>query len=184
MRILLVEDEYSLSDLIVTRLKKEKYEVDASYDGEEGLYNALNDIYDLIILDIMLPKINGIEILKELKVTGGTLIAVGSSGMAQGISNTSTQYGVLINLNTTYQKDTKVTITDSNGNEIISYTSSKSFQSALVSTPELKNNTAYKVLINNEEYTSFTTSSINTTVGSGMMNGNMMPGGNNQGRRR
>ena len=44
MRILLVEDEYSLSDLIVTRLKKEKYEVDASYDGEEGLYNALNDI--------------------------------------------------------------------------------------------------------------------------------------------
>ena len=67
MRILLVEDEYSLSDLIVTRLKKEKYEVDTSYDGEEGLYNALNDIYDLIILDIMLPKINGIEILKEIK---------------------------------------------------------------------------------------------------------------------
>lgn len=67
MRILLVEDEYSLSDLIVTRLKKEKYEVDASYDGEEGLYNAINDIYDLIILDIMLPKINGIEILKEIK---------------------------------------------------------------------------------------------------------------------
>ena len=67
MRILLVEDEYSLSDLIVTRLKKEKYEVDTSFDGEEGLYNALNDIYDLIILDIMLPKINGIEILKEIK---------------------------------------------------------------------------------------------------------------------
>lgn len=121
---------------------------------------------------------------KELKITGGTLLAVGSSGMAQGISNTSTQYGVLINLNTTYQKDTKVTITDSNGKEIISYTPSKSFQSVVVSTPELKENTTYKVLINNEEYTSFTTSSINTTVGSGMMNGNMMPGGNNQGRRR
>ena len=67
MRILLVEDEYSLSDLITSRLKREKYEVDASFDGEEGLYNALNDNYDLIILDIMLPKMNGIEILKEIK---------------------------------------------------------------------------------------------------------------------
>ena len=67
MRILLVEDEYSLSELITNRLKKEKYEVDASLDGEDGLYNALMDIYDLIILDIMLPKVNGIEILKQIK---------------------------------------------------------------------------------------------------------------------
>ena len=67
MRILLVEDEYSLSELITNRLKKEKYEVDASLDGEDGLYNALMDIYDLIILDIMLPKVNGIEILKQVK---------------------------------------------------------------------------------------------------------------------
>ena len=67
MRILIVEDEYSLADLIANRLKKEKYTVDISLDGEDGLYNALNDIYDLIILDIMLPKVNGIEILKEIK---------------------------------------------------------------------------------------------------------------------
>lgn len=67
MRILVVEDEYKLADLISTRLKKEKYSVDISLDGEEGLYNALNDIYDLIILDIMLPKKNGFEILKEIR---------------------------------------------------------------------------------------------------------------------
>ena len=67
MRVLIVEDEYSLADLVATRLKKEKYTVDISLDGEEGLYNALNDIYDLIILDIMLPKVNGIDILKEIK---------------------------------------------------------------------------------------------------------------------
>lgn len=67
MRILIVEDEYSLADLIAARLKKEKYTVDISLDGEDGLYNALNDIYDLIILDIMLPKVNGIDILKEIK---------------------------------------------------------------------------------------------------------------------
>lgn len=67
MRILIVEDESSLADLISNRLKKEKYSVDISNDGEEGLYNALEDLYDLIILDIMLPNKNGIEILKELK---------------------------------------------------------------------------------------------------------------------
>ena len=67
MRILIVEDEQSLAELVANRLKKEKYIVDISLDGEEGLYNALTDSYDLILLDIMLPGVNGIEILKEIK---------------------------------------------------------------------------------------------------------------------
>ena len=67
MRILIVEDEESLADLVATRLKKEKYIVDISLDGEDGLYNALMDVYDLILLDIMLPGVNGIDILKEIK---------------------------------------------------------------------------------------------------------------------
>ena len=67
MRILIVEDEKSLAELVANRLKKEKYIVDISLDGEDGLYNALMDVYDLIILDIMLPGIDGIEILKEIK---------------------------------------------------------------------------------------------------------------------
>ena len=67
MRILVVEDEYAIADVIATKLKEEKYEVDISLDGEEGLYKAMLDIYDLIILDIMLPKINGFEILKKIK---------------------------------------------------------------------------------------------------------------------
>ena len=67
MRILIVEDEVSLAELVANRLKKEKYTVDICNDGEDGLYNALMDIYDLILLDIMLPEVNGIEILKEIK---------------------------------------------------------------------------------------------------------------------
>lgn len=67
MRILLVEDEVTLVDIISTKLKQEKYLVDTSLDGEEGLEYALNNIYDLIILDVMLPKISGIEILKKIK---------------------------------------------------------------------------------------------------------------------
>ncbi|MBQ2872400.1 MAG: response regulator transcription factor [Bacilli bacterium] len=67
MRILVIEDEFSLADMIATKLKKEKYNVDISLDGEDGLDNALSGVYDLIILDIMLPKLNGIEILKEIR---------------------------------------------------------------------------------------------------------------------
>jgi len=67
LRILVVEDEFSLADIIATKLKNENYEVDIALDGEDGLDNALSDIYDLIILDIMLPKINGIDILKEIR---------------------------------------------------------------------------------------------------------------------
>lgn len=67
MRILIVEDEFNLADVIASRLKKERYVVDISCDGEEGLDNALTHIYDLIILDVMLPKMNGFEILEEIR---------------------------------------------------------------------------------------------------------------------
>ena len=67
MRILVIEDEYSLADIIATKLRNEKYNVDISLDGGDGLDNALSGVYDLIILDIMLPKVNGIEILKEIR---------------------------------------------------------------------------------------------------------------------
>ena len=67
MRILIIEDEFKLADVIASRLKKEKYVVDISCDGEEGLDNSLTNIYDLIILDVMLPKVNGFEILNEIR---------------------------------------------------------------------------------------------------------------------
>ena len=72
MRILLVEDEHYLADLVADRLKKERYVVDVSYDGEDGLYNALTGIYDLILLDVMLPKKDGFEILREIRAEGIT----------------------------------------------------------------------------------------------------------------
>lgn len=67
MRILIVEDEQTLAEIVASRLKKEKYIVDVSNDGEDGLYNALLGIYDLILLDIMLPNVDGIEILRKIK---------------------------------------------------------------------------------------------------------------------
>ena len=67
MRILVVEDEFHLAEALAQILKKNNYTVDVAYDGEAGLDNALTGIYDLIILDIMLPKINGINVLKEIR---------------------------------------------------------------------------------------------------------------------
>ena len=67
MRILIIEDEYNLADAICARLKKEKYLVDIKTDGEEGYFDATTGAYDLIILDVMLPNMNGFEILKRLR---------------------------------------------------------------------------------------------------------------------
>jgi DNA-binding response OmpR family regulator len=67
MRILLVEDELHLAEAISQILKKQNYTVDMVHDGEAGLDYALSDIHDLIILDIMLPKMNGLDVLSTLR---------------------------------------------------------------------------------------------------------------------
>ena len=67
MRIIIIEDEYNLADAIGTMLKQEKYEVDIFTNGKKGLEEVLTGVYDLLILDVMLPIINGFEILKEMK---------------------------------------------------------------------------------------------------------------------
>ena len=67
MNLLLVEDEIQLSDALSQILIKNNYNVDAVFDGEDGLNYGLTDIYDVIVLDIMLPKLNGINVLKNLR---------------------------------------------------------------------------------------------------------------------
>lgn len=66
MRILIVEDEFKIADVIASRLRKENYIVDVFDNGEAGLDNALTNIYDLIILDVMLSKVDGFKILEEI----------------------------------------------------------------------------------------------------------------------
>lgn len=98
MRILIIEDEKSLVSIIKDKLIKEKYIVDYSYDGKEGLYNALMDIYDLIILDVMLPKIDGFEILKRIreeKINSKVIMLTAKSEIAdklEGLTNGADDY--------------------------------------------------------------------------------------------
>ena len=67
MRILLVEDNVDLSEALETVFRKEKYEVVCAYDGEEGLSYALEDIFDLVILDVMMPKMDGFEVVRNIR---------------------------------------------------------------------------------------------------------------------
>lgn len=67
MRLLLVEDEQRLADALAYILKKNKYGVDTAYDGETGQEMAVTGVYDLIILDRMLPRKEGVLVLKELR---------------------------------------------------------------------------------------------------------------------
>lgn len=67
MRILLVEDSVSLTEALESVLKREKYSVQIAHDGEEGLAYAETGVYDVIVLDVMMPKMNGIEVLKTLR---------------------------------------------------------------------------------------------------------------------
>ena len=66
MNILIIEDEYSLADAIAETLKNEKFNVDIETNGEDGENEALTENYDLILLDVMLPKKNGFDILRTL----------------------------------------------------------------------------------------------------------------------
>ena len=67
MNILIIEDEYSLADAIAETLKNEKFNVSIKTNGEDGEDEALTENYDLILLDVMLPKKNGFDILKAIQ---------------------------------------------------------------------------------------------------------------------
>ncbi|CAM3151261.1 MULTISPECIES: response regulator transcription factor [Streptobacillus] len=67
MKILLVEDEIDLNNIIKKYLKKNGYIVDSVFDGEEAIFNLNEASYDLAILDVMLPKLSGFEVLEKIR---------------------------------------------------------------------------------------------------------------------
>ena len=72
MRVLIVEDEPDLLRSLAQALREEGYAVDSANNGEDGLFNAESYDYDAIVLDVMLPRLDGWEILKRLRKTKKT----------------------------------------------------------------------------------------------------------------
>lgn len=72
MRILLVEDEPNAAQMLAKGLRRRAYAVDVAADGEEALYQASVNDYDLVILDVLLPLKDGFEVCRELRATGST----------------------------------------------------------------------------------------------------------------
>lgn len=67
MNVLLVDDERQLTSALAQILKQNRFNVDTAFDGEDGLDKALSGIYDIIVLDIMMPKIDGLTVLRKLR---------------------------------------------------------------------------------------------------------------------
>lgn len=84
MRILVVEDEKVMANALVTGLSRQGYSTDVAYDGEEALNLAEINKYDLVLLDLNLPKIDGIEVCRRLRASGdstGILMLTARSGL-------------------------------------------------------------------------------------------------------
>lgn len=122
----------------------------------------------------------------EASITGGTLIAAGSSGMAQGMGSNSTQCSMLVNLSETIAAGSVISLKDSSGNVLISWTSPKQFSSVVISTAELAHGSTY-TLVTGDTQTEVTLSSVATTSGNagfgGGFGGAGGRGGNGGGRR-
>ena len=88
MRLLVIEDEQALADMVAQHLRTAGYEVDVCYDGDSGLEAAMAESYDLILLDLNLPGMDGMELLKTLRAQDGetgVLILSARSGISDKV---------------------------------------------------------------------------------------------------
>jgi DNA-binding response OmpR family regulator len=84
MRILVIEDEKDLANAIAKGLRKQGYAADIAYDGEEALFMADVNNYDLVVLDLNMPKVDGIEVCRKIRESGipvGILMLTARSGL-------------------------------------------------------------------------------------------------------
>jgi hypothetical protein len=98
------------------------------------------------------------------QITGGIVVIAGSAGMAQGFSDSSTQYSILNNLDTAAAAGTQITLTDKDGKVIVSFTSVKQYQSVVISSPKLKKGETY-TLSCGDQSTDITLSTVVTSNG-------------------
>lgn len=161
--------------------------VHADGDGLDSNGNILMEGGTVVVFGSENSGNGALDYDGECKVIGGTLIAVGTSGMAQHVSSSSTQYSVLINLSEMQEANSTLYLSDENDEFVIGVTPTKNYNSIVISSPLLKENMTYYVntygsggnindagyieygVNNGTQVDSFTLSSILTTVGTSSM---------------
>lgn len=148
--------------------------VNAEGDGLDSNGNITIEGGDIIV-DGPTQSMNGaLDYDRSALISGGTLIAVGSSGMVQAPSATSTQNALMVYFSATQNAEQTVTLKDADGNVLLEHTPSKAYQTVVFSTSSLKIGSTYKVYVNGSEITSVTLADSVTTVSD---NGQTITGG-------
>lgn len=169
------QNRYNESNDNILTINNGDIYINASGDGIDingsGYINDGN-----IIVDGPVNDGNGyFDYDKKFVITNGTLYASGSSGMAQSLTAKENVKVIIIRFNSYLESNSKISIIDSSKNEIVNYTPSKKFSSIFISSPEFEKGETYTILVNNEEYETFTVDSDTTSIGT--MGMNQMPHG-------
>lgn len=172
------QNSFAADDSTYIRITGGKLTIDASGDGIDSngsLYIEGGEIY-------VSGSINGgdgaLDYDGEGTISGGTIVAVGSSGMAMGFSDSSSQCSLLYYLSSAVSAGSAVTLKDSSGNTVVTFTPQKSYQSAVISCEALKQGETYTLTCGSET-NEITLDSIATSNGGGMGGGmGGGPGGN------
>lgn len=153
-----------------------KITVNASGDGLDSNSNLIIEGGEIYVNGPTSDGDGALDYDGTATISGGTLIAVGSSGMAQGFSDSSTQCSILYNLSSSHSAGEKITLADSSGNEILSYTATKQFSSVVISSSKITKSGKYKLTVGSESYDIEMSSTVYSNGSSGFGGGGM--GGN------
>lgn len=159
--------------------------VDAGGDGLDSNGNLIIEGGSVLVSGSTNNGNGALDYEGTAKITGGTVVAAGMSGMAQGFSDSSSQYSILHNFSTTLSESDAITLKDSDGNTLVTYTPAKAYQSVVVSCPDMEKGQTYTLSAGSQSE-ALTLSSVVTSNGTGGMGGGMngkMGGPQPEGRR-
>ena len=170
------QNSFTENSDIYIKITGGKVTVDASGDGLDSNSNLIIEGGEIYVNGPTNDGDGALDYDGTATISGGTFVAVGSSGMAQGFSDSSTQCSILYNLSSSHSAGEKITLADSSGNEIISYTSTKQFSSVVISSAKITKSGAYKLTVGSESYDIEMSSTVYSNGSNGFGGGGM--GGN------
>ena len=169
-------DQFSSQDGVFLKISGGTTTVDADGDGLDSNGDFYMDGGTVYVSGPTNGGNGALDYNGTAQITGGTIIACGAVGMEQGFDDTSTQYSALYDLSSTIAANTEVTVSDSSGNVLLSYTPTKTWQSMVFSSADLKQGETYTITAGSVSET-VTLDSINTSNATGSGMGGGMGGG-------